>query len=181
MFQRTTKQHRSFSHVFHSGKTARLVSRSISEPGCGSVTLTHAAAFLVSHNGRPGHVLIYPPVPSSQTPARIVFTTIGGIRASENLPLDHTSGAKRGNLVISINDIVELRKRNISFAGRLFFRVAGGLEDAGSTGLEIKIRRRHTVKGVERTQQIVKLGAIPRRDELFTRLISLGSQRWENL
>lgn len=158
------------------------------------------AAFFLNHNGRPGHIIIHPPNLTTHTPARVVFTTVGNVSAKDNYPLDPeptvANEGKKGKLVISINDLVEIRKHGIGWQSRMFMNWAIGLQGVGGTGLELKVRRKKTVEveldgaaddaasvvtRQEEELESFKFGAIVRRDELFNRLIALGDQRWEVL
>lgn len=136
------------------------------------------SSFLVNHRGRPGHILVFPPDLDTGTPARVVFNTMSA-SAEENGDVDQP---KKGKLTLDGSDIVELRKRGFSFAGRLFFSAALGLEDAGGTSLDITVRRKKVVKQtVVEVEEVLRFGGVPRRDELFARLLAIGSQRWEIL
>lgn len=161
--------------------------------------LCRRPAFFVNHAGRPGHILIYPPDALTKTSARIVFTTVGNVSAKENTPLERDAESKKGQLTISINDILEIRKHGMGWQSRMLVSWTIGLQGVGGTGLELKVRRRKTVKDKElegdeidsqsvgdgkslvQEADVFKFGAIPRRDALFDRLLSLGSQRWEVL
>ena len=69
---------------------------------------------------------------------------------------------------IQIDDIAEVRKiGGLGFKGKLV--VGWALSSEIADGLEI------TTREGER----IKVTALPRRDEVFNRLVSLGSQRWE--
>ncbi|WVR09709.1 hypothetical protein IAU60_006785 [Kwoniella sp. DSM 27419] len=90
---------------------------------------------------------------------------------------DPDSPARR--LTVSIDDVVALKKQGMDWPRRALTSFALNTSGAGGTGLEIRIRRTH-IPGVE-DEETIKLRSIVRRDELFSRLLSLGQQRWELL
>jgi hypothetical protein len=155
-----------------------------------------------------GHLIIHPPTIPTQPggsflPARLEFTTIRHVTPDPNLPIDPVRpevDPHRGHLVISINDLVSLKKEGMSWPGRIATSWALDAEGAGGTGLELKIVRKdlpthqtdigHKNKeqvGVEEREEVlfdgkeelVKFKGIVRRNELFNRLIAVGEQRWE--
>ena len=150
------------------------------------------AAFYVHHKRHgPGHLIIHPRDPSTNTPARIEFTTIRRVPASQNTPIDPSPGAEpeKGHLVVPIGDIVGIQKVGMSLPGRVAVGWALDAEGAGGTGLNVTVVRRsvaesvHAPEGVPTVSQgreeVVKLSGIVRRNELFDRLLALGDQRWE--
>ena len=148
--------------------------------------------FYVHHvNHGPGHLILHPPtVPAlgtdKFTPARITFTTIRHVPASKNVQLDLEEEPSKGNLTISINDVVAIKKQGMAWFGRILTSWALDAEGAGGTGLEITIVRRGARQGgrdsvTEGQEETLTLKSIVRRNELFGRLISLGEQRWEVL
>jgi hypothetical protein len=172
--------------------------------------MADVAGFYVRQSGHgPGHLIIYPPVttttiPITFTPARIALTTITKAPVELNArlapeQLDPTSDnlnphtkkdGKKGDLVIDINDVVEMKKVGLSKIGKMALEWALDVEGAGGTGLELTIRRNKgnsEAVGYQQPKQgakeleVIKLGGIVRRDELFDRLLALGEQRWELL
>ncbi|WRT66641.1 uncharacterized protein IL334_003600 [Kwoniella shivajii] len=149
----------------------------------------------------PGHLIIHPPTVPIRgddpfTPARITFTTIRRVSASRNISVDPDEDSKKGNLTVSINDVVALKKEGMSWPRRAITSWALDTQGAGGTGLEIKIVRRGMPqiqnaneesedgllqKNTEGKEEVIKLKSIVRRDELFSRLLSIGEQRWELL
>jgi hypothetical protein len=81
--------------------------------------------------------------------------------------------------VVPIDDIVALKKVGMSTVKRTALNWALDSEGAGGTGLEVKVIRRPT--DLEQIEETLELTSIVRRDELFNRLIALGSQRWQML
>ena len=102
------------------------------------------------------------------------------VAIADNVPLANESEASSGHLVISINDIISLKKEGMSFVGRLLTSWALDAEGAGGTGLETGIIRRHGALlsdvGAQGTEETIKLRSVVRRDELFGRLLALGEQ-----
>ena len=158
-----------------------------------AIPLELTPGFYVRHHHHgPGHLIIYPPVGTS-TPARIEFTTVRNVPASENALKDPRDDPVKGHLVVQINDIVGLTKKGKSLPVRTALGWALDAEGAGGTGLEIKVVRRDMDEAVrpdpneagkEETpahgkEQVIKLESIVRRNELFDRLIAIGDQRWE--
>ena len=170
-----------------------------------------SSGFYVQHvKHGPGHLILHPPTLPSETgaftPARITFTTIRRVPASANVALESESQPSKGDLTISANDIVSLKKTGMGLAGRTLTSWALDAAGAGGTVLEIRITRRdiNTDSGsihekehsgpihgqemdneedvmVGGKQQTIKLRGIVRRNELFQRLSSIGEQRWEML
>ena len=95
------------------------------------------------------------------------------------------SEPSKGHLTISINDIISIKKEGMSLPGRILTSWALDAEGAGGTGLEITIVRRDVPDDDETPSmtggevEVIKLKGIVRRNELFTRLLSLGEQEWE--
>ncbi|WWC68276.1 uncharacterized protein I206_102199 [Kwoniella pini CBS 10737] len=154
-----------------------------------------ASRYYVNHTKHgPGHIIIHPPtIPSapsgSFTPARIVFTTIRRVSAAKNVSIDASSEPKKGDLTISVNDIVSIKKEGMNWPRRALTSWILDTQGAGGTGMEIKIARRgrpSVPEGDEAVripalEETIKLKSIVRRDELFSRLLSIGEQKWELL
>ncbi|WWC86556.1 uncharacterized protein L201_001433 [Kwoniella dendrophila CBS 6074] len=185
-------------HISHDNKPARAILQRLPSGSKEDAPDTPSRYYVHHVKHGPGHIIIHPPtVPSSPsigfTPARITFTTIRRIPASQNLSTDPDSEPKKGDLTISINDVVSLKKKGMSWPRRAITSWALDTEGAGGTGLEIKVARRgkqpivddgtastglSLLNGWEET---IELKSIVRRDELFSRLLSIGEQRWELL
>lgn len=155
--------------------------------GCGQTS--YPIGFYVWHKRHgPGHIVIHAHDPSTKTPARVEFSTIRRVKAEENVPVDPRRDAHNGHLVISINDVIGLRKVGLSTVKRTALSWALDSDRAGGTGLEVTVLRRHLLdpkdnaddRALEADQEEkIVLTSIVRRDELFNRLIALGDQRWE--
>lgn len=143
--------------------------------------------FYVNHAKHgPGHLIIYPPALCPFSPARIQFTTIRSVPASRNLPIDPSASPSSGDLIISINDVIAMKKTGLGRIASYAVSWALDAQDAGGTGLELTIIRRDKEggkTGVEKygKTEKVELKKIVRRDELFDRLLTIGEQRWELL
>lgn len=91
--------------------------------------------------------------------------------------------------MVSINDIVVLKKHGASWPTRIATSWALDVSGAGGTGLEVKFVRRNAKEAVETApgaasvaegkEESIKFNGIVRRNELFDRLLSAGEQRWE--
>jgi hypothetical protein len=86
--------------------------------------------------------------------------------------LDPNEEPSSGHLIVPIDDIIGLKKVGLSTIKRTALSWALDSEGAGGTGLEVT---RRAAGGGEET---VVLTSIVRRDELFNRLVALGTQRW---
>jgi len=169
-------------------------------PSCESLLqappLANYAAFYVRHRDHgPGHIVIYPPLPQIGQKARIEFTTVHHVPASQNTAIDPRDAPAEGHLVIPINNITGLKKVGLSLPARLAVGWALDAEGAGGVGLDITIVRRNQEEAVEAhrhdqeqktdptvaigKEDTIRLSGIIRRNELFDRLIALGDQRWE--
>lgn len=106
--------------------------------------------------------------------------------------MDLDEKAFNGNLVVSIDDVVALKKVGLSAVKHAALSWALDAEGAGGTGLEITVVRHHLVSESLRTtldgtpmddswEQTIVLKSIVRRDELFNRLVAIGGQRWQML
>jgi hypothetical protein len=152
----------------------------------------YAGFYVRHHRHGPGHIIIYPPV-APDIPARIEFTTVRHVPASQNTPIDPSDTPTDGHLVVSANNLVGLKKTGLGLAARTAVGWALDAEGAGGTGLEVKVVRRNEEQAVhgrptnvpgeptvaEGKEETLKLSGIARRNELFDRLIALGEQRWE--
>lgn len=155
----------------------------------------YSGFYVHHHRHGPGHIVIYPPLPQANTPARIEFTTVRRVPASQNTPVDPRDAPSKGHLVVPINDITGLKKVGRSMPARLAIGWALNAEGAGGVGLEISVVRRNQEEAVrghrdeagvpleptvaQGKEDTVKLTGIVRRNELFDRLVALGDQRWE--
>jgi hypothetical protein len=167
---------------------------STADPG---LTPLLSVAYFVYHAGRPGHLLIHPARPASQTPASITFTTLedptaahGSEPAGEGDGPDANGKKQRLRVELPVGSIVGLRKNGLGgWQGRMMvdLATASALQGVGGAGLEIIVNRRRTsdakLNAVDEAGEEVAyaFGGIARRDELFDRLIAIGDQRWECL
>jgi hypothetical protein len=124
-------------------------------------------------------VVIHPADISGASPARVEFSTIRKKKAIENTTIDPANDPSTGHLVVPIDDIIALKKVGLSTVKQTALSWALDSEGAGGTGLEVKIKRRPIDS--EPVEETLELTSIVRRDELFNRLIALGTQRWQML
>lgn len=127
----------------------------------------------------PGHVVIHPADVQGQVPPRVEFSTIRKKKNIANTVIDPANDPATGHLVVPIDDIVALKKVGMSTVKGTALNWALDSEGAGGTGLEVKVIRRPSE--LEQVEETLELTSIVRRDELFNRLIALGSQRWQML
>jgi hypothetical protein len=113
------------------------------------------SAFSARHAGKKGHV---------------VLDTAEGTGGAAHADIVFVRGRRsREEVRIPLTDVAEVRKvGGLGWKGRLIAGWALG-EDIPD-GLEITTR----------DGTMTRFTAVPRRDELFDRLISMGSQRWES-
>jgi hypothetical protein len=118
-------------------------------------------SFFARHHGKKGHIeLDVDPSAGGAAAARLIFCP----------GKEDGSKTKPPTASIDISHICEIRKvGGLGWKGKL---VAGwALGEDVPDGLEITTR----------DGQTIRFTAIPRRDELFDRLIAMGGQRWEKL
>lgn len=134
------------------------------------------------HKHGPGHILLYPP--SAHQSARIEFTTLN-VPPAQNGPIDNAVPVDTPHLVISINQIVGLRKQGMSLPARAIIGWALDTAGAGQTGLQVTIVRRDQFEAAsgpgvaQGKEEVLTFSGIIRRDELFDRLLAVGNQQWE--
>lgn len=125
--------------------------------------------FKSRYQGRKGHVYI------------TTKATIPCIAFSTDNTIEKIGTAEREDLhplwSVPVGDIRELRKvGGYGWKAKLVIGWAMGREVAD--GLEIVMREKPTEKG-EKAVDKIKVTAMPLRDELFNRLVSMGGQKWE--
>ncbi|ORY28959.1 hypothetical protein BCR39DRAFT_533329 [Naematelia encephala] len=187
-FERKAEHVLDKAHVSKDSKPARALLDKLPSAPRAEYPETPSRFYVHHAKHGPGHIIIYPPIPSSDTPARIEFTTIRRVPSSQNASIKPGDSPAKGHLVVSVNDIVGLKKVGMGIPGRLAVGWALDAEGAGGTGMEIEVVRRndseaiHNAQGptvAQGKQDTIVLKSIVRRNELFDRLLAIGDQRWE--
>jgi hypothetical protein len=140
----------------------------------GELTQDVAAAFPAKLHGKSGHLQV------RHEPGQVATLAFVPIRQLNEQPVFSKP----------IDDLVEVKKRGI-FIGRAVLGWAAAVNLEGM-GLELRFKDHY-----ERATETLGVGEAPheemhegeywafshvgRRDQLFTRLLSIGSQRWDSL
>ncbi|KAK5662501.1 hypothetical protein OQA88_8413 [Cercophora sp. LCS_1] len=129
-------------------------------PPADEMPVSGPVEFEARHNGRKGHVYL-------STAATTPVLSFGTKETTEKI-----AGQDRADLhpewSVAVGEIAEVRKIG-GYGWKAKLVVGWSLEREVKDGLEIG-----TVNGDK-----FKITAVPRRDELFNRLVAMGSQKWE--